>query len=233
MDTFAPNFAVSRFLHHHFAAARFLYRALCLLFFANLLGGVATAADIPNAPTVSFGTNLSFSIADFDGDLRPDLASIQAGRSDFSRTDYWVQLQLSAAARQSFRIVAPMGGLEIASRDVNGDHALDLVLTTTWLSQPVAILLNDGHGSFRRVDPDAFPDAFTESKISWASTTEHPTDVVGIPPRSREDISSTTEFFLHLRSQSGFVALSESRLALAPFLLSHSARAPPFEFPQP
>jgi hypothetical protein len=232
VDNFGPDFALSRFLSYRLAIVRCLYRSLCLLFFVGLLSGAAAAADVPSASATSRQLNQSFSIADFDGDLKPDLASVQAGRSDFSRTDYWVQLQLSAAGRQSFRIVAPMGGLEIVSRDVNGDHVLDLVLTTIWLRQPVAILLNDGHGSFTRVDPDAFPDAFSESKTSWASTTEYPTDVVGVPPQSREDISSTSEFFLHLRSQSGFIALWESRLAPAPFLLSHSARAPPFEFPQ-
>jgi hypothetical protein len=232
VDNFGPDFALSRFLSYRLATVRCLYRSLCLLFFVGLLSGAAAAADVPSASAASLQLNQSFSIADFDGDLKPDLASVQAGRSDFSRTDYWVQLQLSEAGRQSFRIVAPMGGLEIVSRDVNGDHVLDLVLTTTWLRQPVAILLNDGHGSFTRVDPDAFPDALSESKTSWASTTAYPTDVVGIPPQSREDISSTSELFLHLRSQSGFIASSESRLAPAPFLLSHSARAPPFEFPQ-
>lgn len=232
VDNFGPNFALSRFVSYRLAPVRCLYRSLCLLFFAGLLSGAAAAADVPSASAASLQLNQSFSIADFDGDLQPDLASIQTGWNDFSRTDYWIQLQLSAAGRQSFRIVAPMGGLEIASRDVNGDHALDLVLTTAWLGRPVAILLNDGHGSFTRVDPDAFPDAFTESKTSWASTTDHPTDVVGIPRQSREDIFSTTEFFLHLRSQSGFVALSESRRVLPPFSPSHSARAPPFEFPQ-
>src|SRR6202043_727763 len=107
--------------------------------------------DVPSVRAASPGSDLSFSIGDFDGDSNPDLASVQAGQSDLTRTDYWVQLQLSVRGRQSFQIVAPIGGLQIVSRDVNGDHALDLVLTTTWLRRPVAILLNDGHGNFSRV----------------------------------------------------------------------------------
>jgi hypothetical protein len=230
VDTFAPNFAVSRFLHHHFATVRFVYRSLCWLFFAGFVGGVVAAADAPSGHAASFGPNLSFSVADFDGDSKPDLASVQTEKSDSARTDYRIQLQLSAAGRQTFQIVAPMGGLQIASRDVNGDHALDLVLTT-WLGQPVAILLNDGHGTFSRVDPDAFPEALSESKTIWGSTSDHAIDAVGVPPQSREDICSETELFLHLRSHSRFAAASDSRFGIGPFLISHLGRAPPCEVP--
>jgi hypothetical protein len=195
------------------------------------MGGAAAGTDVPRAPATSFGPSLSFSVADFDGDLRPDLASVQTGKSDDSRTDYWIQLQLSAAGRQTFQIVAPIGGLQIAARDVNGDHALDLVLTTTWLRQPVAILLNDGHGSFSRVDPTAFPEAFSESKAGWSSATPQATDTVGVPPQSRGEICSEMKIFLHLLSQAGFVALSDSRLGIGPFLISQLGRAPPFEAP--
>jgi len=233
VDTFAPHFGVSTFPQHHFAAVRFLYRSLWVLVFVGLLGGAVVAADVPGAPAASFGSSQSFSVADFDGDSKPDLASVQYGTSDSTRTGYRIQLQLSTAGSQFFQITAPIGGLQIVSRDVNGDNAPDLVLTTTWLRQPVAILLNDGHGSFTRVDPDAFPGAFSESGTTWSSTTDNATDAVGIPPQSRrEDICTRTEFFLHRRSQLGSTAFSESRLSHAPFLVSHSPRAPPLEFPQ-
>ncbi len=232
MNNFAANFTFLRFLSYHFATARFLCRSLCLLFFAGLMGATAAAAaDVPSALAASLGPNLSFSVADFDGDSRPDLASVQAGKSDSVRTDYWIQLQLSAAGRQTFRIVAPFGGLQIASRDVNGDNVPDLVLTTAWLGQPVAILLNDGHGNFSQVEPAAFPEAFSESKTNWVSPGDHAIDAVGVPPQSREDIWSATHVFLHLRSQVRFVAISDSRFGIGPFLISHPGRAPPFEHP--
>ena len=229
MDKIGSNFAVPNFLRDHLAPTRFVYRSLFLLFFAGLLGGLAAAADVPSANASSLGSNLSFSIGDFDGDSKPDLASVQAGKSDLTRTDYWVQLQLSVAGRQSFQIVAPLGGLQIVSRDVNGDHALDLVLTTTWLRQPVAILLNDGHGTFSRAEPADFPEAFSESKTSWGFTTDHAIDAVGIPPQSRQDICSETELFLHLRSQARFAPSSDSLFRVNPCLISHLGRAPPFE----
>ena len=228
MDHFAPNFAFPKFLSHHFATVRFLYRSVCLLFFAGLMGGAVAAADVRSSHAASPGPNLSFSVADFDGDSKPDLASIQTGKSDLSRAAYWIQLQLSTAGRQTFQIVAPTGGLQIALRDVNGDQALDLVLTT-WLGRPVAILLNDGHGNFSRVEPTVFPEAFQESDTSWSSTTDHAIGAVGIPPQSREDICSQRNLFVHLRSQARFAAPSDSRFAVGAFLTSHFGRAPPFE----
>ena len=228
MDNFASDFAWLTFLSHQFAPVRFLYRSLCLSFFAGLMcASAAAAADVPSAPSASLGPNLSFSVADFDGDSRPDLASVQAGRSDSVRTDYWIQLQLSATGRRTFRIVAPLGGLQIASRDVNGDNAPDLVLTTAWLGQPVAILLNDGHGNFSQVEPAAFPEAFGESKERWGSPSNDAIDAVGVPPQLRDDIGSRTDIFLYLRSQARFVVSSDSRFGIGPFLISPPGRAPP------
>jgi hypothetical protein len=229
VDNFAPHFAFPSFLSYRSAAARFLSRSLCLLFFVGLTGGAAAGADVPSAPGTSLGPSLAFSIADLDGDLKPDLANVQAGQSDISRTDYRVQLQLSAAGRQTFQIVAPMGGLQIVAHDVNGDHALDLILTTTWLRQPVAILLNDGHGSFSRVDPAAFPAAFSESKTNLISSGGPVPDAVGAPPRPRSEIRSEMELFLHFPSPSGFVVFSYSTVRIGPFLVSNLGRAPPFE----
>jgi len=228
VDNFASTFAFPRLLSYPFATARFLCRSLCLLFFAGLIG-VAAAAAALSAPAASLGPNLSFSVADFDGDSRPDLASVQAGRSDSVRTDYWIQLQLSATGRRTFRIVAPLGGLQIASRDVNGDNAPDLILTTAWLGQPVAILLNDGHGNFSQVEAAAFPEAFSACKTSWGSPSDRAIAAVGVPPQLRDDICSPTDLFLHLKPQARFVVSSESRFAIGPLLISHLGRAPPIE----
>lgn len=230
VDSFRPNYAVPKSLRHRFATFRLLYRSLRLLFLVAFFAGWAAAEDVPSAPASSLGSNLSFSVADFDGDAKPDLASVQTGKSGSAHTDYWIQLQLSAVGRQTFQIFAPVGGLQIVARDVNGDHALDLVLITTWLRQPVAILLNNGHGNFSRVEPAAIPEAFSESKARWGSTTDHLMAAVGVPPRSREDLcSSNAGSFLNLRSQSRFVTSVDSRFGIGPFLISQLGRAPPLE----
>jgi hypothetical protein len=229
VDKVGPNLTAPNVLRNLLAPMRLLCRSLCLLFFAGLLVGTVPAAEVPGAHAGSPGPNLSFSVADFDGDSRPDLASVQYGTSDSSRAAYLIQLQLSAAGQQSFQIVAPVGGLQIVARDVNGDHALDLVLTSAWLRQPVAILLNDGHGNFSRVEPEVYPEAFRESDTDWNCSTQHEIDGVAVPPQSRDDISSRTEPFLQIPVHSRLTHITNPQFVVGPFLISNQGRAPPSE----
>jgi len=131
---------------------------------------------LPYASVVSAvaeGNGVPFAIADFDGDQRPDLARVQSGQGNSFQTRYWIQLQLTRAGRQLISIIGPAGGLQLIASDVNGDHAMDLVLRTAWLSRPVAILLNDGHGRFRTEKPSAFPGAFRRAAENWLSNPQH------------------------------------------------------------
>ncbi len=209
------------------ALIRPLFRLLFLLWLAALITCGSRAAEAHNATASSVRSPLAFAVADFDGDLRPDLAHIQIGRSDAALTDYWVQLQLSGAGQQSILVVAPSGGLQISVRDVNGDDAPDLVLTTSWLKTPVAILLNDGRGGFSRKEPSAFPYAFTESKSTWGSSADQPLDVSAGLPQSRAGICSATVRLPHLRAPVALVLPSSHGIVLHTCLLSHDGRAPP------
>ena len=101
-----------------------------------------------------------FAIDDFDGDHRLDFANIHSVRTQAARSNYFIQLQLSSGGRRSLDLEAPSGGLIIEARDVHGDKALDLVLTTSLHQRPVAILLNDGRGSFSLATPAEFPGPF-------------------------------------------------------------------------
>src|SRR5262249_46952129 len=122
-----------------------------LLLCASICRGTEAGVGVPQSPSVSPG--LPFAVADFDGDLLPDVAAVQIGQSGFAQTDYWIQVQLSASGRQTIHVMAPSGGLQVTAKDLNGDLAPDLVLTTSWSREPVAVYLNDGHGRFTRVDP--------------------------------------------------------------------------------
>src|ERR1700735_3344771 len=117
VDNFAPTSESSTVLKESLATKRYLLaRSLILLLFLGVLGGSAKAdVDFPHLAAASAGPGLQFVIADLDGDLRPDFASIQSGPDNSSGTDYWIQLQL-AAGRQSIRLVAPAGGLVIEGR---------------------------------------------------------------------------------------------------------------------
>lgn len=190
------------------------------------------ATSVAPSSVASIGavrTGLPFAVADFDGDLRPDLASVQSGVNQSGSTNYSIQLRLSAAGRQSIQLVAPTGGLFIEARDVNGDNAVDLVLTTAWFRQPVAIYLNDGHGGFSRASPNAFPGAFSGSKTNWTSTETFAADTVGVPPQSGAGICAAEPDSLHDRSPERLIAPSSAGFATHPFLVSQPGRAPPSE----
>ena len=151
--------------------------ALALLCFVGSSGSAHAAPTDPQSwPPPSTQITSQFAIADFDGDNRPDLATVQAGVSSSWDTQYWIAFQLSRGPRQTLGITAPNGGLHITSRDVNGDDFLDVVVTTAWTNRPVAVLLNDGQGNFRTSSPSSFPGAFTASEKSWACTTDEVKD---------------------------------------------------------
>jgi hypothetical protein len=208
----------------------FLWIPLFLLAFAGCSS--AEAAGTQSRPVTSLRPGLPFAIADFDGDLRPDLASIQSGASASGSTDYWIQLRLSAAGLQSIQLLAPAGGLSIEARDVNGDHAIDLVLTTAWFQQPVAIFLNDGHGSFSKAEPSAFPEAFSAPAASWLSDSRLLAEAIGIAPQSGAGICPEENDSLQLRSPAGSIPSSSAGFPVSAFLSSAPGRAPPSVVPQ-
>ena len=158
-----------------YAALAFLCATLGLAPCANSAPGVSGSWR-SSSPRVPF----QFAIADFDGDRQPDLATIHVVQSNTSDTHYWIAFQLSGGSRQALGITAPTGGLQVTSRDVNGDDFLDVVVTTAWTNLPVAVLLNDGRGNFKASDPSAFPAAFQTSNESWTCVTEEMKDSVAL-----------------------------------------------------
>src|SRR6267378_678973 len=140
-------------------AAFWAFVACCALL--AISGRRAAASAVPAQVATHFA------IADFDRDNRPDLASVHVGQSSSSSTRYWIAFHLSGGSGQTVGITAPTGGLQITSRDVNGDSFPDVVVTTAWTNRPVAVLLNDGQGNFKASSPSAFPGAFRTSEESW------------------------------------------------------------------
>jgi hypothetical protein len=123
-------------------------------------------------------------------------------------------------------LVAPAGGLLIEARDVNGDHAVDLILSTS-LKQPVAIFLNDGHGSFSRVAPSVFPGAFSDPPTNWASASDQGAEAVGVPPQSRPGILQAAKLLANIRPRADSISRAGPGFAIDFFLVSHAGRAPP------
>ncbi|MGB2592798.1 MAG: VCBS repeat-containing protein [Candidatus Acidiferrum sp.] len=157
-------------VHKNFGA-RAARGALLVLCFALAVAARTNAAASPNhLSNASPAFSSYFAIADFDGDRKPDYATVEVQNgSSGSITQYSIRFRLTAGASQSFGVSAPAGGLQIVARDVNGDDALDLLVTTAWLHKQVAVLLNDGHGNFTLAKPEAFPAAIWNSAAVWAS----------------------------------------------------------------
>lgn len=203
--------------------------ALLLLFLFMVVAGNALAADAPNSSRAS-AIAPSFAIADFDGDHLPDIANVRAGQNGHETSSYWIELHLSASSSEAVRVLAPGGGLSIEARDVNGDRAIDLVLSTARLRKPVAILLNDGHGRFSRIEPLEFPDAFVASNASWNLSCTQLMEPVCVSSQPRSSISreATNAPKVHVPSDSFAVHYVE--FLLDPSLISQAERAPPEAF---
>lgn len=153
------------------AAALWLFAALSLL----LVFSRRTAAASPASAAANFA------IADFDGDSRPDFASVDAGQISSRLTKYWIEFRLSGGPSRGVAITGPSGGLQIASRDVNGDSFPDVIVTTVWSNTPVAVLLNDGVGNFTSSSPSEFQSAFTSSGASWTLDADEIRDATALP----------------------------------------------------
>jgi len=205
---------------------RLLALSLFLGFFSS---SVMADEDPQDLRGTSVGPGLTFAFADFDGDLLPDSANVQTGPNHFGHTHYCIQLQLSTSGRQSLRLIGPSGGLFVEARDVNGDHAVDLVVTTAWRKQPVAIFLNNGHGSFSRAEVSAFPRAFVHSNENWASKSEQPRAGVIAPQNSRTWTCLRPGIQAYVQSKADSITGPRRGFYSNFFLISHAGRAPPLE----
>jgi hypothetical protein len=136
---------------------------------------------IAAAPAVASPIVTHFAIDDFDGDHRPDVASIDMGQSGARDTRYWVAFHLSAGTESMVAISAPSGGLDITSLDLNLDGFPDVLVTSAWTKRPVAVLLNDGFGNFTRSDVSPFQNIFAASDASWTSESEEIRDLTALP----------------------------------------------------
>jgi FG-GAP-like repeat len=148
------------------ACSGLLLVALSLAAFPHCAGADTRPSEGPSLPVQSVSR---FAIADFDGDSRPDIASVQVGQAGSRDSHYLIDFRLTSGLPQTIGVTAPAGGLQLTSRDVNGDTYPDVVVTTLLTDRPVAVLLNDGRGNFTQSEPSAFPEAFTNYKSSFGS----------------------------------------------------------------
>jgi hypothetical protein len=190
--------------------------------------GESLATPLPATHAFSGTLNTQFAFADFDGDHKPDLAVLHAERFSSLKTRYSIVFALSTGNQQTMELVGPSGGLEILSRDVNGDNTPDLVVQAVRRHQPVAIFLNDGYGNFTFADPARYPMELQQSDAELSRATppgEHGAFLIGtkfVPGESAESGAS----FPPGRT-AGLLFLATLRADDRLFLSSSSGRAPP------
>jgi hypothetical protein len=186
----------------------------------------AETAGVENVPRIWNST--AFTFRDFDGDARLDLAAVHPGPYNGDATRYSVQVHLSATGAHSTEVIGPAGGLQIRAIDVNnGNHFIDLVLTTAWSRQPVAILINDGNGNFSQVPPSAFPDAFVSSGGSSVSGKAHTIQDDDAPLARRTALHSQEKPIPRDLLLTASVSDWNLVLLSAPLLISPTERSPP------
>lgn len=197
---------------------------LCTIF---CFGTRGTGLSSQRASVFANETAAHFAISDFDGDNRPDLATVETGLIGASHARYWIGFTMSAGARQMIGVNGPVGGLEIASRDVNGDNIADLVVSAAWLKLPVAVLVNDGHGNFTIRDPAAFAAALTNPSQTLDSPTRPiPDSAIALSARGSNDFV-TSERALRSAETCVHLFTTNSLRNIVSLVVGHSGRAPP------
>jgi len=175
----------------------------------------------------SFGSRLPFAAADLDGDQRPDLANVETDGHVAGEVDYQIQLKLSSTGNRSFEVRGPSGGLAIEARDVNGDNAVDLVVSSAYFGRPVAVLLNDGHGSFSQAEPSDFPAAFSSSGAFESVSCAQIAGAEGLPPQPRLQLSSDAGSLYDARHCAARISGPRFGFTSDPLSSSQHDRAPP------
>jgi len=203
---------------------------LLLLVFASIIAvGLEKAAPARNVAPHEAGIVPQFAIEDFDGDNRPDIATVVEGRGGAADNHYRIRFQLSSGGSQNIDLTAPVGGLDITTRDVNGDDFADVVVTTTGTNRPVAVLLNDGAGTFTASDPSAFPGAFRKTNNFWSGLTEQLQEASPalFSRFFSNDLLSCNGTF-SLPAEIGVFARRSNRLEARDAEVSYLGRAPPY-----
>src|ERR1700730_19334768 len=212
-----------------FAEMRTVAMLLLLVCVSIIAVCLETVTPARNCPRHEAGIVPQVTIEEFDGDSRPDIAIVSEGRSGSADDHYRIRFQLSRGGSQNIDLTAPVGGLDISSRDVNGDDFLDLVVTTAATNRPVAVLLNDGAGTFTASDPSAFPGAFRKSSNFWRALREELREASPAffsRPYSSDLQASSRTFSLPI--EVGVLSRRSNRLEMRDAEVPQQGRAPPF-----
>jgi len=169
-----------------------------------------------------------FVIADLDGDRKPDLAFVEMGSARSTSSNYSIRLRFGAGTESAIGVNAPLGGLQVAARDVNGDHSIDLVVTSNVDGKFIEVLLNDGHGNFSVAEPGAYPKVEDESNVFLKGPAGPAADQTTLAP-VRSSFGEEGAPYCDCRTivTAGSLARAKDLTASRRPARSHQGRAPP------
>jgi hypothetical protein len=122
--------------------------------------GIRLAAASPETLDLStaFGSGSSsgWVLADFNGDLRPDLASAHLTHHDARGYAQEVRVTFGRSGQTAFTFNSRAAKVEINAWDIDGDDDRDIVVLEALSRRPVGVWLNDGAGAFEEADLESF-----------------------------------------------------------------------------
>lgn len=182
-------------------------------------------------PSISSSSSASpqLAIADLDGDHSPDFATVEVQQTGSQSNHYSIRVRLTSGSQASFGVTAPTGGLQIVPRDVNGDSVPDLVVSAIGFRQPIAVLINDGHGNFTSASPAAFPKLVWETPVQWGARPNklRERSVPILPRISADESAQSNELSRPVRSARLFPSSRRAMASVASFP-PYFGRPPPF-----
>src|SRR5689334_15665129 len=149
--------------------------------------GLSLAASTPDLPGAM---DSGWVMADLNGDHHVDVATARSALRNAAGYSQEVRIQLGSSQQTSFRFDSSSSTVELSSQDVDGDDDGDLVVFEPLSSQPIAVWLNDGAGSFHEGHLDDFRKLWSEHPgPAWHARIEEPS-ALGISDERTQSITA-------------------------------------------
>jgi len=165
---------------------------------AAILCGLSSAQVVTKNPEIDpQAVSSVWSFSDLDGDQQSDRVRSTAVGPDGLEYRYNIEFEMSTGRNtQPISILSgDAWGLQIASRDVDGDHDMDLVVTGGTPRRPLGIWTNDGDGNFTGAGVQQFSPSVWVDGISFHSVTPRtPDDAADILSDASPVVVSLTRF---------------------------------------